>query len=246
LQTDVQVITITVVDVDETTPAPDPAPSTAPANDNDGVTTEKEDATPGLPQPGGQPAVAGDGNGDGIKDSQQASVASTTFLQTPTAESKPTGAAPTPVFLVADSLGGKTDPDAGNASITSIVQKDAPAVLPDGMKAPLGLIGFRADVDTAGSKETFSLYVDPTLGVNGYWKKDVGGTWVNLASSAFGGGMVEEGGKLRLDFQIVDGGPFDADGVANGSISDPGIIGSMPQSITEYQPKVLTVDHFWF
>lgn len=193
--------------------------------------------------------MAGDGNGDGIKDSQQASVTSTTFLLSTTAETQPTGATPTPVTLVADSLGGKTDPDAGNASITSIVQKDAPADMPPGMKAPLGLIGFTANIDTQGSSETFSLFVDAKLGVNGYWKKDVSGTWVNLASEAFGGKMVEEGGKLRLDFVIQDGGQFDSDGAANGSISDPGAAGFMAQSITEHHPKVPVVnhvDHFWF
>ncbi len=228
-------------------PAPAPAPSPAPVPaDNDGVTAEKEDTTPGLPQTGGQAPVAGDGNGDGVQDSQQAGVTSTTFLQTTTSESKPAGAPSTFITLVADSLGGKADPDAGTAAITGIVQKDAPAVLPEGMSAPLGLIGFTASIAQAGSQETFSLYVDAQLGVNGYWKKDASGTWINLASEAYGGKMVSEGGKLRLDFQIVDGGQFDSDGVANGTISDPGIIGTMAQSITEHHPKVPTLDHFWF
>ena len=228
-------------------PGPEPAPSPAstPDTDRDGVPNDLENAVPALPNTGGT-IVLGDGNGDGIKDSQQASVTSTTFLLSTTAETKPTGAPPTPVSLVADSLGGKTDPDAGNASITSIVQKDAPADMPTGMNAPLGLIGFTANIDTQGSSESFSLYVDAKLGVNGYWKKGTNGTWVNLASEAFGGKMVSEGGKLRLDFQIVDGGQFDADGVANGSIADPGAAGFMAQSITEYHPKVPTVDHFWF
>jgi Domain of unknown function (DUF4347)/Putative Ig domain/Bacterial Ig domain len=230
-------------------PAPVPAPSPTPAPatpDNDGVAAPTEDSTPGLTTTGGQPGLAGDGNGDGTKDSEQGSVTSTPFLLTPTAETNPTGASPTPITLVADSLGGKTDPDAGNSNITSIVQKDAPAVFPAGMSAPLGLIGFTASLDTVGTSETFSLYLDPKLDVNGYWKQDASGTWVNLASAAYGGGMVEEGGKLRLDFQIVDGGQFDSDGVANGSISDPGIVGAMAQSITEFQPKLPVVDYFWF
>lgn len=187
--------------------------------------------------------VTGDGNGDGVADAAQKAVVSTPFRDTSSITSNP-NAPSTFVTLVADSQDGKAN--ASTASITSIVQKDAPAVLPDGMSAPLGLIGFTADIADKGSQETFSLFVDAKLGVNGYWKQDSGGTWVNLASPAFGGGMVEEGGKLRLDFQIVDGGPFDADGVANGSIADPGIAGSMAQSITEYHPKLINVDHFWF
>lgn len=203
-----------------------------------------EAAVPSLPSTGGT-SVAGDGNGDGVADNQQASVSSTQFRITEAITTNPT-ATPTFVTLVADSLSGKTDPDAGNASITSIVQKDAPADLPSGMNVPLGLISFTADVDAKGSTETFSLYVDASLGVNGYWKQNTAGTWVNLASPAFGGGMVEEGGKLRLDFAIEDGGQFDSDGVANGSIADPGAAGYLPPSITEHQPKLINVDHFWF
>jgi hypothetical protein len=57
--------------------------------------------------------------------------------------------------------------------------------------------------------------------------------------------MVIEGGKLRLDFVIQDGGQFDADGQANGSIADPGAAGYMDLSITDHQP-VTTHDAFWF
>lgn len=204
-----------------------------------------ESLVPALPGPGGSTPVAGDGNGDGIADTQQAAVSSTQFRVTETISTDQT-APPTFVTLVADSLAGKTHPDAGNASITSIVQKDAPPVLPTGMSAPLGLIGFTAGIDTAGSSETFSLYVDKNLGVNGYWKQDTSGTWINLASAAFGGGMAEEGDKLRLDFVIQDGGRFDADGVANGSIVDPGIVGTLPLSITEFHPRLIGLDGFWF
>jgi hypothetical protein len=219
------------------------------------VSDEEEDATPGLTQPDGSTAVAGDGNGDGIKDRQQDGVTSTTFLLTTTAESKPDGAPPTFVTLVADSLGGKTDPDAGNASITGVVQKDAPADLPPGMNAPLGLIGFIANIDNPGGSETFSLYVDLSVGANGYWKQDASGTWINLASEPYGGQMVTEGDRLRLDFVIEDGGQFDADGLANGSIAERGAVGNMAQSIVDYQSKSpsvfdyqpkLPLDDFWF
>ena len=37
--------------------------------------------------------------------------------------------------------------------------------------------------------------------------------------------MVEEGGKLRLDFKLTDGGEFDADGKVDGVITDPGAAG---------------------
>ncbi|MCW8208816.1 hypothetical protein D8B24_17715, partial [Verminephrobacter aporrectodeae subsp. tuberculatae] len=51
------------------------------------------------------------------------------------------------------------------------------------------------------------------------------------SSAPYGGKMVSEGGRLRLDFTITDGGPFDADGQANGVITAPGAAAQMPLSI---------------
>lgn len=226
----------------EPDPAPSPAPSPAPADDGDGVSNVVESQVPALPGSSGG-AVAGDGNGDGVSDASQAGVSSTQFRVTDTI-STDQSAPPTFITLVVDSQGGKGN--TSTATITEIKQLDAPVNMPAELKSPLGLVSFKASIAETGSQETFSLFVDASLGINGYWKQDSGGTWVNLASATYGGGMVKEGGKLRLDFQIVDGGQFDTDGVANGSISDPGAIGSMPQSITEHHPKLITADHFWF
>jgi len=86
---------------------------------------------------------------------------------------------------------------------------------------------------------------DGSFWVNGYWKQNAAGTWVNLASAPFGGAIVEEGGRLRLDFKITDGGEFDADGKVDGVITDPGAVGSMPLSIVGYTPD-LPNGGFWF
>ena len=56
---------------------------------------------------------------------------------------------------------------------------------------------------------------------------------------------MEEGGRLRLDFKITDGGEFDADGKVDGVITDPGAVGSMPLSIVGYTPD-LPNGGFWF
>nr|WP_322835864.1 choice-of-anchor U domain-containing protein [Verminephrobacter aporrectodeae] len=48
--------------------------------------------------------------------------------------------------------------------------------------------------------------------------------------------MVDEGGRLRLDFTITDGGAFDADGQADGSITAPGAAAQMPLSIVGQAP----------
>ncbi len=209
-----------------------------PDDDGDGVPELVETFVPGIGIAGTDP-VAGDGNGDGIADTGQPEVASVPFRQTAQISEEPT-APRVFVTLVADSLDGKADPDDNVAQLRDVVQRDAPAELPEDIVMPLGLISFKADVSSAGETETFSLYVDPSLGVNGYWKQNSAGTWVNLASEPFGGKMVIEGegenAKLRLDFQLIDGGEFDSDGQADGVISDPGAAGHMPLSIIGAAP----------
>ena len=195
-----------------------------------------EDSIPGIASSTGAGTLAGDGNGDGVKDSNQDAVVSLPFRETSTAVSNPGTSPDTFVTLVADSLAGKVDPDAGTAQIIRISQLDAPADLPAGFKAPLGLLSFAATLSTSGMSETFSLYADSTLGVDGYYKKDASGTWVNLASS-----VTQEGGKTRVDFSITDGGEFDADGLANGIIIDPGALGSAVHQLTSVREKMLAL-----
>ena len=109
--------------------------------------------------------------------------------------------------------------------ITSAQQLDAPADKPADLAMPLGLIGFTAVAASRGSTETFSLLIDGDIAINGYWKQNTQGTWVNLASAEYGGRVVTENGKTRLDFTITDGGQFDDAGKADGIISDPGAPG---------------------
>jgi hypothetical protein len=223
------------------TPPPIPVPS-----DNDNVPDAVENLVPGLTPFVGSPPMTGDGNGDGILDSKQADVASLPLLNTPTAQSNPSGAAPVYVTLVAGSVEGKIIATNFHAMLNNVHQLDAPLNLPAEIKMPLGLIAFTATVQNPGATENFSLYVDPALPVNGYWKINAAGTWVNLASAAYGGNTVLEGGKLRLDFHITDGGEFDADGKADGIITDPGAAGFMPLSIVGYKPELPAGGHFWF
>ncbi|WP_407830675.1 choice-of-anchor U domain-containing protein [Verminephrobacter eiseniae] len=145
---------------------------------------------------------------------------------------------------MAGSQNGKLIPDS-NARITELVRSDAPANLPKGMEMPIGLTSFKVSLAEGRSTESFSLYVDPATGATGYWVKDSTGTWVNLASEPYGGKVASEGGRTRLDFDIQDGGEYDADGQVNGSITTPGAAAKMPLSIVGQAPQVES-HGYWF
>jgi hypothetical protein len=194
-------------------------------NDGDNIPPATENSVPPLPSTGNNTVVPGDGNGDGIADSQQASVTSAPFRNTDTITSNP-NAPVAYVTLTADTQAGLPDTGDGNtATLTNIVQLNAPADKPANVDMPLGLISFTANVGTAGTSESFSLFVPDSVQINGYFKQASGGAWVNLASAEYGGQVVTVNGKTRLDFKITDGGIFDNDGKADGVITDPGAAG---------------------
>ncbi|MCW5255499.1 hypothetical protein D5038_03705 [Verminephrobacter aporrectodeae subsp. tuberculatae] len=211
--------------------APAPGPYREPDTDGDSVPDAQENQAIG---PTG--AALGDGNGDNVQDRTQAAVAS--YSATTSSSSS------TSVTLVADSQEGKVNADS-TVRITSLVQKATPTPMPQALETPIALTSFKATLDATGSSETFSLYVDPKIGANGYWAQDSTGIWVNLASSPYGGKMASDGGRLRLDFAIQDGGPFDADGQANGAVTASGAAAQMPLSITG-QASDVPREGFWF
>jgi hypothetical protein len=202
------------------------------------VAPEIEQAVPALPTSSGA-TVAGDGNGDGVADAQQVNVTSASL------QKQDGSGASVFATLVADSVAGKSDTSV-DATITAFQQRPAPVDIPPQIQMPLGLIAFTAVVATVGKTEQFSLYVDTALGVNGYWKQDAQGTWVNLASEPWGGHTTVEGAKTRLDFEITDGGLFDADGLANGTIVDPGAAALMQMSLSQYAPIPPAEGDHWF
>ena len=109
----------------------------------------------------------------------------------------------------------------------------------------MGKLEFKAQVITPGETAHFSIYVDEILNVNGYWKATPDGSWVNLASALYGGQTVTEGGHTRLDFNITDGGIFDADHTVNSQIDDPGVVGFLAVSLVGMHPDPVIHD-FWF
>lgn len=189
-----------------------------PDDDGDGIPEMVEDFVPGLE--GGK---KGDGNGDGIADSSQQNVTSVPFRNTDRISENPDADA-TFVSLAANV--DESAPAGGTVvSVRNVAQQDAPEDAPAGAKMPLGLIDFEATISTPGASESFSLFVDDELLINGYWKQNAAGDWVNLASEEYGGAIVTQNGKTCLDFTITDGGEFDNDGKADGVITDPGAVG---------------------
>ncbi|WPL11491.1 FG-GAP-like repeat-containing protein [Thiorhodovibrio litoralis] len=259
---DTQTITVTVTDVNENTGGsapPSPPPSTPTDNDGDGIDDGEESKVPALPGTDGE-TVTGDGNGDGTPDNEQEDVASLPILDTEKVSENPDAPA---VYVTlagggASSAGAGEGEDPGSESpatpsvsvtIQSVTQSDAPAPDErDGIDMPLGLIGFEATAEVPDGTEhagdiPFSLLVekDPDIPdeeqINGFWKQDSAGSWVNLASPEYGGQVTEVGGKVRLDFVIEDNGPFDSNPAA-GAITDPGAPGyrAEPLGTTRYLP----------
>lgn len=194
-------------------------------DDGDGIPQLVEDLVPTL-----SGDTTGDGNGDGVPDQEQQDVSSVPFKKTPLPSINPE-AEPVFVSLVGGSDNGKSSGSTTNLS--NVRQTDKPDTAPDNLDMPIGLVEFVADVGSAGATESFSLYVEGSVPVSGYWKQDSNDDWVNLASPEYGGKIVLEGNKLRLDFQITDGGEFDADGEANGVIVDPGALSFDSDWLTE-------------
>jgi hypothetical protein len=164
--------------------------------DNDGRPNSIEDAVPGAH--GG----LGDGNGDGIADSAQLNVASL-----------PTVVANAPYATIETAPG---------LTLTSVSSLPAAAGLPRNVKMPAGQFDFTIGNVTPGGTAEVSIYVDKTLNVNGYFKKDAAGNWVNLATS-----VLNVGSKTKITFSLTDGGVYDSDHLANGSIVDPGGLGTV-------------------
>ena len=210
-------------------PAP-PAPVPSPDTDNDGVTNSQEILVPALISGG----LTGDGNGDGLLDTTQVNVVSAPMPGNPASF----------ITVVADSDKGMTDTDPGQAFISNFTIPAPPANLPIGAILPHP-ISFTANVSAptggVGQTETFSIFVDTNSNTspNGYWVKTANGTWNNIASS-----VETVGNKVRIDFAITDGGPFDADGLVNGSIAVTGGAGTMPLSIIGQLPD-LQLGNFW-
>ncbi|MBA2673374.1 SwmB domain-containing protein, partial [Ramlibacter sp.] len=193
------------------------------SGDGDGAATAAELLVPAL-LPGGLP---GDGNGDGLLDAYQVDVLSALL------PNQPGQSGSHYITLVGDSNHGAIDGDPNhsvvNAFSTGVVTGQAPAVLR--MNTTLN---FSVDVGYNGLLETFSIFVESSVGAKGFWLLGNNGHWHNVTT-----GIAQVGGMTRVDFFVADGGPFDSDGVANGIINFTGVVADPPASIVGAAPTIL-------
>ncbi len=146
----------------------------------------------------------GDGNHDGTPDYQQPHVTSLPGLGGQVGDGNP--------YLTLVAPVGSALVDV--ATLDPAMVATAP---PPGTTLPAGLASFVLDGVETGSTRTISIYTAATAQVTGYAKYDpVTGAWSMLPSENV------HVYADRVDIDLTDGGPGDADGIANGRIVDPG------------------------
>lgn len=159
--------------------------------DNDGIDTGAEDS---VPNPDGH--GFGDGNGDGIPDKQQGHVAS---FDTQLGDGIATIAS-----------------DDESSPLQHVSAAATPGDTPTNITFPYGFFSFTITNVAPGETRQVQLYLPRNSKINGYWKKNVSGDWVNIATS-----ITQVGNKTRVVFPLTEGGPFDFDADTS-TITDPG------------------------
>lgn len=164
--------------------------------DQDGIDDSVEDS---IPSPDGG---SGDGNGDGVNDSEQSEVAS---LQTAEGDGYVT-------VSCTETSGAILE----NVTVSSADGTDAP----DDLELPYGVFSFNVTNISAGATATIDIYVTRSTSINTYYKKNqTNDSWEDI------GAIVDSesvSGKTKITIQLTDGGRYDADGSADGVITDPG------------------------
>ena len=193
--------------------------TTAAIEENDGVSPSIED---GVTTPGG--GNKGDGNGDGTPDKNQVNV---TSLPTINGNNE---------YATLDAT------TASGASLEEVKAVTPASVnAPDTLSFPYGLLEFKVTGIEAGSTITLSVLVDLDTSINSYMKKNMlTGNWDNIATEV---DHTSKPGKTKVTFTIKDGGPYDEDGTANGTIVDAGgvspSVSSVPDVTTAYYALLL-------
>lgn len=181
--------------------------------DVDGVPAAIEDAAPN----------GGDGNGDGILDSNQDNVASL-----PNAVDA--------AYVAFESPTGST-----------LVEVQAVEVPPPGLpseaETPVGTFEFSVAGLSAGAPTIVVLYMPAGTDVNQYWKFDNNNGWYEFNWDGATGATFQDmndDGATDVVLHFIDGGRGDDDGLANGVVVDPGAPVSINSPPTALDDSVST------
>ena len=160
-------------------------------NDSDGIGDDIEAAGPN----------SGDGNDDGILDSTQLNVTS----------------------LVNAVTGQYSTISAGSGCELSDVSVKAAANLASdaGYTYPMGLFDFSANCGTPGFTTTITQYFYGQSASDFVLRKFANGIYRTVDGATFTSRTIGGQNVLVVSYEVVDGGPLDADGVVNGIVVDP-------------------------
>jgi hypothetical protein len=194
--------------------------------DGDNLPDAIEALVPGRPGPDGT-IVPGDGNGDGIPDSQQANVMSL------------------PLFLSDQNIPWLTMIMDGPIPLIQLTPNSDTAN-PGDLNLPVGLFNFHfegwsspaAAAATATRAQqpagpALRIYIGPDIGIDGFYayNNETGG-WDNIAAD-----LSEMAFGTRIQIDLEDGGPHDQDGLVNGAadvIGAPGHSGDMARMMLPF------------
>ena len=105
----------------------------------------------------------------------------------------------------------------GVADVTAISETSLPIVGKPNVTFPHGLFSFNITGIADGSTVTVTITLPSAVPVGTQYWKCQGGTWVNCTSL-----LGDDDGDNVLTLTLTDGGLGDSDGLANGTIVDPG------------------------
>lgn len=165
--------------------------------DNDGLSIEDENAA----------SANGDANGDSTPDSQQSNVSS--FISPKTNR---------PVSLEVQL---ETEGDAAACTLENVSILDQSTLTPDEYEYPGGLLDFTVDCGEPGFTATIKQYFYDLPGDTFVLRKFMNGVYTTISDATFVKTTINGEMVWVVTYTVVDGGPLDADGVANGIVVDP-------------------------
>jgi len=169
--------------------------------DLDGIATVVEDEAPTL-----SGSTLGDGNNDNRQDSLQANVSSG-FLNSAVSGRH---------WFTVFSKNGTDD-----IKHTKVENSVVPASISSDIAMIAGLFTIEFNGITSGATANIEVYVPYHPDYNAYIKyNNSTGKWDNMSGVTVT--HFKKDNKTRFQFSVVDGGVYDSDGAANGTILDPG------------------------